>query len=353
MGDDSWVSRPKFISDEIVQIVADRVVEQIETYSLQSFAIEIHGGEPLLFGINRMRSLLETFEASIGRQIVRFSLQTNGLLLNADWVDLFEEYNVHVGISLDGPPSPNPLRLTPEGNDSTPQLIDVLDAVRSSRPRFSPGILAVLSDDSDIRNLIDWFPSNGFRSFDFLLPLGNYVSPPVGITNKDLMTQKLIEAFDYWHSLKDNRPQIRFFEIMIIGLMGHEIVLDSFGGDLRRLCVVESDGSIGANDVIRFCGGTFSEDSINVKTHTLDTHSEHFRLESIQKLCAKCRSCDMLNACGGGYLPDRFDGKTFDNPSYYCDVIYAVSRHIFSKITATAPKESIIYQHRVDLDNYA
>ena len=32
-----------------------------------------------------------------------------------------------------------------------------------------------------------------------------------------------------------------------------------------------------------------------------------------------------MNACGGGYLPHRFSRKNgFDNPSVYCDDLYAM-----------------------------
>lgn len=30
-------------------------------------------------------------------------MQTNGTLINNDWVDIFEEYKIGVGISIDGP----------------------------------------------------------------------------------------------------------------------------------------------------------------------------------------------------------------------------------------------------------
>ncbi|MGW7453893.1 hypothetical protein [Streptomyces sp. NPDC054787] len=38
---------------------------------------------------------------------VRFELQTNGTLLTEPWLDLFERYEVVVGVSLDGPPTAN------------------------------------------------------------------------------------------------------------------------------------------------------------------------------------------------------------------------------------------------------
>jgi len=40
-----------------------------------------------------------------------------------------------------------------------------------------------------------------------------------------------------------------------------------------------------------------------------------------------------MNACGGGYLPHRFSKKNgYDNPSVYCDDLYATYQHIQSAL---------------------
>ena len=42
-------------------------------------------------------------------------------------------------------------------------------------------------------------------------------------------------------------------------------------------------------------------------------------------LCAKCRQCKFMDACGGGYLPHRYSKKNgYDNPSVYCDDLYSI-----------------------------
>jgi uncharacterized protein len=48
-------------------------------------------------------------------------------------------------------------------------------------------------------------------------------------------------------------------------------------------------------------------------------------------LCQKCRQCKFMNACGGGYLPHRFSRKNgYDNPSVYCDDLYAMFEYMQS-----------------------
>ena len=41
-----------------------------------------------------------------------------------------------------------------------------------------------------------------------------------------------------------------------------------------------------------------------------------------------------MNACGGGYLPHRFSRKNgFDNPSVYCDDLYAMFANMEAVLT--------------------
>ncbi|MBZ4206992.1 MULTISPECIES: radical SAM protein [Klebsiella] len=340
MGDSSWSQRENFASDEIVQALAKKIKEHVEFYNMKTFHLELHGGEPLLYGKARLRKLLTTMDFIVGKQILRYSIQTNGLLLDREWVDLFSEFKVNVGISIDGPPSIFSKRVNRRGRDITPNLLDVLENLHITRTNFKPGALAVISDTSDICELIDWFPTIGICSFDLLLPLGNIITPPSGITDLASLEEKLIKGFEYWRSLGEGAPRIRLYELMIKGFLGHEVALDALGGDLTTLCVVESNGAIGMSDVTRFLGGIYSSDDINIKTHKLDVHSEHFKVQELQKLCDTCKNCAVVNACGGGYIPDRFDGVSFNNPTYYCSVMYGLGKHILKYMQQSIPEKA-------------
>jgi uncharacterized protein len=67
-----------------------------------------HAGEPLAVPISFYKAVFERIVA-VDRQYnpkpykVRQSVQTNGTLINQAWCDLFKQYHVHVGVSIDGP----------------------------------------------------------------------------------------------------------------------------------------------------------------------------------------------------------------------------------------------------------
>lgn len=71
------------------------------------------------------------------------------------------------------------------------------------------------------------------------------------------------------------------FNLMLTGLMGGRVTLDALVGDLQRLCVVESDGSIGISDTTRICGGEHAQDQLNIlitasRVALAYTHSRKF-----------------------------------------------------------------------------
>jgi radical SAM protein with 4Fe4S-binding SPASM domain len=69
-------------------------------------AFSLFGGEPLLMPIRDLEDLW-----SWGyRRFARNSVQTNGTLITEDHLRLFTSYNVHVGVSIDGPGELNDAR---------------------------------------------------------------------------------------------------------------------------------------------------------------------------------------------------------------------------------------------------
>lgn len=337
MGDDSWKKRPKIVSNRVIRQTAERIKTHCENNNIYTFNIEFHGGEPLLVGLNRFREIVLILQDELTPKIkLRFHLQTNGLLLDNQWLDFFDSINLSFGISLDGPPDiADKFRVDHKGIGTTKKVVENIQKFqenKSFKNTFS-GILCVLTNPTvNSIELIDWFLDNGFRNIDFLLPDGNHSMHPNPSYKLEDYTNFLITAFDYCISFTENAPRIRFFEYMVRGLTGEVLTLDSFGGDLSNICTVESDGSIGLNDVGRICKPLQNEYT-DVFKNTLTDHLSHYNVNEIQKLSEQCKKCNFLNACGGGYLPHRFDGESFQNPSYYCETLYNVSEHIYKTVT--------------------
>ena len=96
--------------------------------------------------------------------------------------------------------------------------------------------------------------------------------------------------------------------------------------------------SLSGRMVYEFTGSScdgFTQTKFNIFEHAIDEVRREPRWQAARDasihLCEKCRQCQFMNACGGGYLPHRFSTSNgYDNPSGYCDDLYAMFENMQS-----------------------
>ena len=101
----------------------------------------LFGGEPLMAPIDDLEKLWAWGQSKFGRS----NMQTNGVLINTRHIALFKKYNVHVGISVDGPGALNRARWagTAKGTERATQK--TLAAIRMLlNAGLKPGIIVTL-----------------------------------------------------------------------------------------------------------------------------------------------------------------------------------------------------------------
>ena len=108
--------------------------------------------------------------------------------------------------------------------------------------------------------------------------------------------------------------------------------------------VVETDGGIEPTDAFKCCENGLTKVGLNVLEDEFDELYTRQFVEKLQigskSLCQKCQSCELLNVCGGGYMPHRYSKKNgFDNPSIYCDDLYELIHHMRQRVVKTLPEE--------------
>jgi uncharacterized protein len=70
----------------------------------ERLSIAWHAGEPLAAGLEFYRRAFARIAAIVGGRFpVHHSIQTNAMLIDGGWCDLFAEHGVKVGVSVDGP----------------------------------------------------------------------------------------------------------------------------------------------------------------------------------------------------------------------------------------------------------
>lgn len=83
----------------------DKVLERLAESNFVGDKISFvwHAGEPLALPLSYYQSFFGRIESSPLRDKVSHNIQTNGMLVNDAWCELFREHRVNVGVSLDGP----------------------------------------------------------------------------------------------------------------------------------------------------------------------------------------------------------------------------------------------------------
>jgi uncharacterized protein len=83
--------------------VAEAVAHGIAAQGAPHVVVGWHAGEPLATSRAYLERLLAPFEALRTSGAITHSVQTNATLINDRWCDLFAQYGMAVGVSIDGP----------------------------------------------------------------------------------------------------------------------------------------------------------------------------------------------------------------------------------------------------------
>ena len=86
------------------------VVEWLKTFRGDAVTFTFHGGEPLLAGAEFYREALPLLVEGLSPRKIAFAIQTNLWKMTPEIAEIFAEYGVPIGSSLDGPKELNDLQ---------------------------------------------------------------------------------------------------------------------------------------------------------------------------------------------------------------------------------------------------
>lgn len=259
----------------------------------------------------------------------KYFLQTNGFLINQEWIDFFKDSNINVGVSIDGPALiHNKNRKTLAGKDTFEKVFDSIKLLKKNKLDF--GVLAVADLDSQPKDILDFFINEAkILKFDILVPDFTHEDEYRSISNY------YVSLFDLWWSQYAGKGVvIRFFKNIIASLLGQSSGSEIIGYGPMSVITIDTNGDIGPTDTIRITG------NLNCSTNMSIFNSDFFEIRNNEKfrwiikeslqLPKKCLSCSYCFICGGGYLPHKWSSKTkdFQNPSIYCEDLKKIIKHI-------------------------
>jgi uncharacterized protein len=346
--DQSWRSRPKMMARDTVTRVARRLGEHAQTHDLEEVRIVFHGGEPLLIGLEELDFAVGAFrEAVVAGTRVSFAIQTNALLLDDRFLQLFLRHNIRVGVSVDGDRAANDRhRRHADGRSSYDAVVRGIGLL--SRPAYREiygGLLCTVDLHNDPVDTYSSLLRHQPPLVDFLLPHGNWAFPPPGITGRrpgNTSTDTpyadwLIAIFDRWYDAPQRETGIRLFDSVIALLLGGTSDTEAIGLGIPTSVVVETDGSIEGNDALKTTGPTGGATGLTVFAHSFDDVLSDASVAGARQgfagLGPTCQSCQIVSVCGGGLHAHRFSStEGFSRPSVFCPDLYHLVRHIRARL---------------------
>ena len=300
----------------------ERLVDTYLFYSYPESVFAFQGGEPTLAGLPFFEKLV-ALQQQYGRngQVVSNSLQTNAVLLDQNWCDLFRSYQWLLGVSLDGPEEVNDrFRFNKEGRGTWKRVMESIALLKKNQVEFN--ILCVLSSANvdKPKELYKFYRSIGIENIQFI-PLAEFDSAgnpqPFTITPEQY-GRFLCEVFELWWPER-RKVRIRVFDNIAEALAGQKPGNCTMHETCDSYVVVEYNGDVYPCDF-------FVESSWKLGNVTLDSWAEIGRRARRYSFASKktlahpdCQVCEYQSICHGGCPKFRHGPqRRFEDLDYFC-----------------------------------
>jgi uncharacterized protein len=296
------------------------------------------GGEPTLLGVEFYRRAVQLAEKyRRPDQVVRHSIQTNGLLLDEKWCIFLKKHGFLVGISLDGPRDLHDVYRKDKRGRGTFDLVmkaverlkqygvdfNILCTVNAANQhhgarvyrffrdnigaewiQFIPLVERAEAEGLDQANA-GWRDDGGHRDRPLYLQRGDRAVNRS--TERDGLGRFLVDVFDIWIAEDVGRIHVQHFEAMLGALYGQHLSC-THAPTCGRGLALEHNGDL-------YCCDHYVEPDYrlgNITKQSLHTllaarRLQAFGHEKLSGLTRQCQSCPVRIFCHGGCPKDRFD----------------------------------------------
>ena len=332
--DQSFEKHPPLISDDTIESLIRFLEQAVAENGLRQISIGFHGGEPLLLKKKTFAAMCERLTSRLAPLCeLKLSVQTNGVLVDKDWVALFARFGIGVGVSFDGDAtSHDKTRITKKGEgtyEKTRASWDMLRKAKAEQRLANVGLLCVIDPKQSGRKVFEHFVHElQARKMDFLLPDLTHDSTEVTPDFVEQCGDYLLEVCQSWFEQADPGVYVRFIGIVTGPLLAREVSppVAPYPQSAVKIMTISSNGEISADDVYRTLAPRFRETGYRLDNATLAQFQQSELsgelVDAQITLPRACRACLWRGICHGGLKQHRFSARNgFDNPSIYCKAL--------------------------------
>lgn len=310
------------------------IIEKVCEYNMSKGHYQIsviyHGGEPLLWGYNNFVSAIELqkeLNKKYPKLVFSNSIQTNGSLLNDQWISFFKKNNFDIGVSVDGPEEIN----FHKGAQDNKVVLENIHKLSDSQCKF--GVLSVITNNHD---------GYADKYYNFLIEHNIH---SVGLCYCIYDENKFITV--------DNRILTNFLKRFFILYYEGEYRLDvrEFTNIIKLSCGIKTGActfskrqqcgnfySIRSNGDVFFCD-PYSLNSSPIGNILKETFSEICLNPNLieiidsakDSVLKECSNCEIKEICGGGCFRHCF-GK---NGNAFCETFKSLYPYVDSIVKSS------------------
>ncbi|MCR5208008.1 MAG: SPASM domain-containing protein [Eubacterium sp.] len=291
----------RIMKKETVDLLIQRIIE----YQPSALSVIFQGGEPTLAGLDFFKYFVKSVKEKI-KAPVSFSLQTNGLLIDAEFAAFFKENNFLIGVSLDGNRRTNDrYRLAENGESVLPRVLTAISVLKKHKVDFN--ILSVIDNENagDVESTYKYFKKHGFGFLQFI----PYVDDVNGISlSAESYEEFLKKSFDLWYAdyINGNYVSIRHIDNYIGILTGEQPESCAMCGVCGNYFALEADGSLYPCDF--YCREEYKLGNISDENPFEMNEKQKAFIEQSLLIHGHCKDCEYYALCRGGCRRDRTDG---------------------------------------------
>lgn len=307
-------------------VISPELLHSTLTSNPKIVSVMFHGGEPLLAGKAHFRLLLDVIK-EYKQQLSSIRIQTNAVLLDAEWASiLFEEYaelDIKLSFSLDGTIEMNRFRIGVDGKNVYQCVLDAY--ALSKKYGKSVGMISVVNKYSISSTLqyLDLLTSIDNLSFAKMIPL--LYNRESGLKSTEYACF-LIELFNQYVNRKLYRKfYLEPFRSIMQKINGKKSFYCNYSNSKcfkfvtlypdKKICPCDTlDGNL-----FTICGDGNASSDVIVKSEEVFRNNP-----AISFLIGQCHQCDILDFCTGGCIAERY--SQYDDNELLSD--YCASRRM-------------------------
>lgn len=289
------------MSEATMMTLIERSVGTLQNTEI-TFAFQ--GGEPTLWGLDNFKAFVEATTRYADRHnTIHWAIQTNGTLIDDDWIAFFKEHHFLVGLSIDGSRrNHDHFRIQAHGLPTLDRVMDTAKKLKAAGVDYN--VLTVLTKTlaKQPDELYQFYRQHDFTHVQLIpcLPGFDQINDPFALT-PEAFAQFYTRFYALW--LADYRQghylSVSLFDDVIPMFAGIPPMMCGMLGHCSPQVVVEADGSVYPCDFYVLddyrCG--------NVKDNRFD---EILRSEPMQRFLKEpkrmsplCADCPFKSMCHG------------------------------------------------------